>query len=183
MAQSASEVRVAGAGKVWAAPSGSTLPTDSTSALDAAFVDMGYVTTDGVTFTLSRETEDLDAWQGSKVRVLTVAEPMSVEFQLMQTSQDALKLAFGGGTVTTATTFHTYEPPAGTNAERVLVIEFTDGAEEYRYVIPRAQVEGDVTFTLTREGAVTYPLTFGVLDNTPKFQIITEDSAMGTGSL
>lgn len=171
----ATQVRVAGAGKVYAAPEGSTLPTDPTSAPDAAFVELGYVTTDGVTFTHSRETEDLDAWQGSKVRVLTLAEPTTVGFALMETSGDVLKLAFGGGTITDATTHFVFEPPAGDNAVRALVIDFQDGDLNYRYVIPRAQVQGDVSFTLSREGSLNYPLEFGVLDNTPKFQIITDD--------
>lgn len=182
MATTATEVRVAGAGKVYAAPEGSTLPTDL-GALDAAFVDMGYVTTDGVTFTHGRETEDLDAWQGSKIRVLTLSEPYSVSFTLMQTSQDALLLAFGGGSVSTNLGVHTFAPPTGQNAVRALVIEFYDGSLTYRYVIPRAQIEGEITYTLTNEGAVTYPLEFGVLDNSPKFQIITDDTALAAGAL
>lgn len=175
MAADATEVRVAGAGQVFAAPAGSTLPTDATTALDAAFVDLGYVTPDGVTFTHGRETEDLDAWQGSKVRVLTLSEPVSVAFSLMQTSGDVLKLAFGGGTLTDNTTWFTYTPPVGSNAVRALVIEFTDGSLTYRYVIPRAQIEGEVSYTLTNQGALTYPLEFGVLDNTPKWSLHTND--------
>lgn len=183
MANDATEVRVAGAGQVFAAPEGSTLPTDVATALDAAFVDMGYVTPDGVTFTHGRETEDLDAWQGSKVRVLTLSEPVSVAFALMQTSGDVLKLAFGGGTITDNTTYYNFTPPVGSNAVRALVIEFTDGALKYRYVIPRAQIEGEVSYTLTGQDALTYPLEFGVLDNTPKWELITDDDAVQTSTL
>lgn len=183
MAADATEVRVAGAGQVFAAPEGSTLPTDVVTALDAAFVDLGYVTTDGVTFTHGRETEDLDAWQGSKVRVLTLSEPVSVGFALMQTSGDALKLAFGGGTLTDNTTYFVFEPPVGSNAVRALVIEFQDGAKNYRYVIPRAQIQGEVSYTLTNQGALTYPLEFGVLDNTPKWKLITDDAAVQASTL
>ena len=60
---------------------------------------MGYVTTDGVGFTFSRESDDLDAWQGDKVRVLSSREPMSLTFALMQTNGDTLLLAMGGGTI------------------------------------------------------------------------------------
>lgn len=182
MAVDATEVRVAGAGQVYAAPEGSTLPTDL-AAVDAAFVDLGYVTTDGVTFTHGRETEDLDAWQGSKVRVLTLAEPVTVAFSLMQTSGDVLKLAFGGGTITDNTTYYNFTPPVGSNLVRALVIDFQDDAVQYRYVVPRAQIEGEISYTLTREGALTYPLEFGVLDNTPKFEIITDDAAVQTSTL
>lgn len=182
MSQTPSEVRVAGAGSVYVAAEGTALPTDL-AALPAEWVEMGYVTPEGVAFTHGRETEDLDAWQGSKIRVLTLSEPVSVAFALMQTNQDTLLLALGGGSVTTNVNIHTFTPPSGSNEVRAMVIEFTDGSITYRYCLPRVQVEGEVSYTLTNTGAVTYPIEFGVLDNTPKFTIVTDDSAMGTGSL
>ena len=176
------EVRVAGAGHVWAAPAGTALPTDL-GALDPAFVDMGYVTTDGVGFTFSRESDDLDAWQGDKVRVLSSREPMSLTFALMQTNGDALLLALGGGQITANGGVFTYTPVAGTNEVRALVVDFLDEGLNYRYVIPRAQIEGDVAFTLQRSDALTYPLTFGVLANDPKYQIVSDDPAFGITNL
>lgn len=178
MALDGTEVRVAGTGNVYIAPTGSTLPTDTATALDAAFVDAGYITEDGVTFTLGRETEDLNAWQGSKVRVITTAEPKSVEFTLMQSNKETLPFVLGGGTVAGAAGEYTYTPPAkGTNTERAMVVEFSDGATVYRYVFPRVQLEGEVSFSLTANGAVEYPTTWGVLDNDPVYMIYTNDGA------
>lgn len=182
MAITADEVRVAGAGRVWVAPASSTLPTDSTTALDAAFVDLGYVTEDGVSFSFSRETENLNAWQGDKLRVLSTEEPAEVSFALMQSNYDILPIALGGGTVTEPVADSgefKYTPPAkGTNTERTMVIEFNDGESiHYRYVLPRVQIEGEVSFTLQRGEALTYPLTFGVLDADPKYEIFTDDPA------
>lgn len=178
-----SEVRVAGAGHVWAAPEGEAIPTDLT-APPPGFVDMGYVTTDGVGFTFSRESEDLDAWQGDKVRVLSSREPMTLTFALMQTNADSLLLALGGGAFSEPSPgVFEYLPVAGENLVRTLIVDFADGTLNYRYVIPRAQVEGDVTWTLVRTDAVTYPITFGVLANEPKYRILSDDPAMGEGSL
>jgi hypothetical protein len=183
MAIVAEEVRVAGAGHVYAAPEGSVIP-GTLSALAAPFVDLGYVTTDGVTFTFSRETEDLDAWQADKIRVLSSREPATVGFALMQTNSDVMVLAMGGGEITDeGGGLFKYSPVQGDNAVRTLVIEFTDGGKTYRYGIPRAQIEGDVAYTLTRTGALTYPLTFGLLDAQPKYFILSDDPAMGDGSL
>jgi hypothetical protein len=183
MAIDATEVRVAGAGHVYVAPEGTPMP-DDLGAMPAPWVDVGYVSTDGVTFTFSRETEDLDAWQGDKIRVLTTREPATVGFALIQTNSDIMVLAFGGGTVVeVATGLFKYEPVQGENAIRSIVVEFTDEDITYRYLVTRAQVEGDVTFTLTRAGAVTYPLTFGMLGATPKYAILSNDEAMGDGSL
>lgn len=178
MALDGTEVRVAGTGNVYFAPTGSTLPTDTATALDAAFVDGGYITEDGVSFTLGRETEDLNAWQGSKVRVLTTAEPKSIEFTLMQTNKETLPFVLGGGTISGTASEYKYTPPAkGTNTERAMVVEFSDGSTIYRYVFPRVQLEGEVSFSLTSNGAVEYPTTWGVLDNDPIYEIYTNDDA------
>ena len=179
MAISADEVRVAGTGRVYTAPKGTALPTTVDSALPADWTDLGYVTTDGVSFTFSRETEDLAAWQGDKIRVLSLSEPKMVEFTLMQTDAAVLETAFGGGTVETNAGVTTYTPPLrGENVERSMVIEFLDDDITYRYAFGRVQQEGDVNFVLTREGAVEYPVTFGVLEATPAYTIITNDPAM-----
>ena len=183
MAIDGTEVRVAGAGHVYVAPAGTALPTNL-SALAAAWVDLGYVTEDGVGFSFGRETSDLNAWQGSKVRVLTTAEPASVNFSLMQTNKDVLPVVFGGGSIASSGTapneIYTFTPPAsGTNTERACVIEFADGDLTYRYCIPRIQLEGNVEFTLVRSGALTYPLTFGILDASPKFTIVSNDDNLG----
>jgi hypothetical protein len=187
MAIDGTEVRVAGAGHVYVAPAETALPTDVDTALPAAWVDLGYVTEDGVGFSFGRETQDLNAWQGSKIRVLTTAEPVSTNFALMQTNGDVLKVALGGGTIAKSGTapneVFTFMPPAkGVNTERALVIEFADGDITYRYCIPRAQIEGNVEFTLTATDALTYPLTFGVLDASPKYTIISNDANMGPGA-
>ena len=184
MAILAEEVRVAGAGHVFAAPEGTTIP-GTLAALSDPFVDVGYVTTDGVTFTFSRESEDLDAWQADKIRVLSSREPATVAFALMQTNSDVMVLALGGGSFTDeGGGIYKYQPVSGENLVRTIVVEFTDGGKTFRYCVPRAQVEGDVTWTLTRTGAVTYPLTFGLLDASPaKYHILSNDPAMGDGSL
>lgn len=199
MALNATAVRVAGTGKVYVgaalAAGANPVTTDIEkveTALGATWTELGYVTEDGVNFSFNRETTDLNAWQGSKLRVLTTGEPKSVEFALMETSTAAMEAAFGGGTVTQVTAatgtlgsagykpaVMKYLPPAkGVNTERQLVIEFTDGAITYRYYFPRVQQQGEVAFTLTKSGAVTYPTTFGVLDSTPAFEIFSNDPAM-----
>jgi hypothetical protein len=180
MAIDATEVRVAGAGNVYVAAEGTTLPTTSSSVLGASWTDLGYCTEDGVTFTQGRETTDLNAWQGTKVRVLTDAEPTSVAFTLMQTNADVLPVAFGGGTLDEVEAGeYSFTPPSfGGNVVRALVIEFVDGDVTYRYCIPRAQIQGEVQVQLQRSGAVTYPLEFGVLDDSPKYLILSNDPSM-----
>jgi len=65
MAVAGSEVRVAGSGHVYLAPVGTAMPTD-TAALPADWVDLGYVTEDGVMFNFDRETEDLNSGRATR---------------------------------------------------------------------------------------------------------------------
>lgn len=181
------QVRVAGAGGVYVAGTDAAWPTNESTALDPdVWTNLGYCTEDGVTFTFSRTTTDLNAWQGDKLRVLTTAEPASIAFNLMQTSRVNLEVALGGGTTTTISSGHyKYEPPAkGTNTERRYIVEFVDGSYVYRYCIVKAQVEGEVTFQLVRTDAVKYAVQLGILDNgdNAKFFILSNDPALAPGS-
>lgn len=181
MALNQQAVRVANTGSVYVAAELTPMPPDLDT-LASPWAELGYVTTDGVTFTISRETSDLNAWQGDKIRVLTTAEPMTVEFALMETTPNTLVTALGGGTIETTGTapdvVTTYTPEKGANTIRAMVIEFVDGAVSYRYCLPRVQIEGDVSWQLLRSDSVNYPLTFGVLDADPKYTIISNDPEM-----
>jgi hypothetical protein len=168
MALNPSAVRVAGTGEIFVAPEGTTEPADATTALPAAWKGLGLTTTDGVEFSMSRDTTDIDAWQQSKVRVVSNAEPITLKATLMETRQDTLMTAFGGGTYSDTGTAPNkvgkFVPPKeGTNTIKSLVVEYSDGDMKYRYYFPRVQVEGDIAFTLTRSDAVSYEITWGVL--------------------
>lgn len=184
MALDGTQVRVAGAGHVYVATPETAAPADVETALPAAWTDLGYVTEDGVAFTFGRETEDLNAWQADKVRVLTLRAPKNVEFALMQTNSKTLVTALGGGVwEADGAGGHKFTPPRDDeNAVHSMVIEFTDGDVTYRYYFPRVQVEGEVSFTLTRSGAVTYPINFGVLAATPAYEILSNDPALDGGA-
>lgn len=76
-------------GAVHWAPSGTTLPTSAAATLGNAFVDMGYISEDGVTNSNERESEEIKAWGGDTVLTpqtgktdtfgLTFIESMNVE--------------------------------------------------------------------------------------------------------
>lgn len=174
MALDATAVRVAGTGEAFFAPEGAAAPTDATTALNAAFLGLGYTDPDGLQFTFSRNTSDIDAWQGSKLRVVTNSEPVSVTLSLRETKTNVLLFAFGGGTVGAN---HFTPPVEGVNAVRAFVCDVTDGSIKYRYYFPRTQVSGDVSFQLARTDAISYDLTLGVLANTPKWKLFTNDTA------
>lgn len=172
MANTAEEITVALTGSISIAPySGAlTLPTDPASALDVAFVDLGYTTEDGVTFTATPSVEEIMAWQkATAVRRIVTNRESSIAFTLEQLNLDNWSLAFGGGTwVTTAESpgppvvpaYHRYDPPADADplAEYACVVDFVDGAKRGRLVMIRGNVTESVETQFVRSEAAMLPI-------------------------
>lgn len=147
----AEEIVVAANGGVSIAPVGTTLPTTAAGALDAAFIDVGYISEDGVSFSPNVSTESIMAWQSfSPVRKVQTEQAFSIDFTMMQWNKVNMETAFGGGLFTNnGDGTWEYLPPApGEDATRAMVIDGIDGTRNYRIIIPRFSVEdlGDVTF-------------------------------------
>ena len=88
-------------GAIYVAPLGSTLPTDSTTALDAAFKCLGYVSEDGVTNSNSPESDNVKAWGGDTVLVLQTDRPDSFALTLLEgLNKDVLETIYGSNNVT-----------------------------------------------------------------------------------
>jgi hypothetical protein len=183
--QNAQHVVVAGTGAVYVAPEGTALPADLVTPLPATWVDIGYIGEDGVTFTFSREQEDVMAWQVSTpVRVLVTNEPITVEYELEQFDREAVLLAFRGGAFTGATAPFTYTPPdAGASDVRAMTIDAVDGDYTFRFTFPRLQISDDVALQLVRTDVIRLPLTFNVLAAPTKWAIISDHPAFSTAGL
>lgn len=85
-------------GGVWYAPSGSTLPTDATTALDTAFVCLGYVSEDGVTQGITRDSEEIKAWGGDTVMTSQTDFGETFQFTLIEALNIDVKKAVYGTT-------------------------------------------------------------------------------------
>jgi hypothetical protein len=164
MAQLSDEVVVGSNGSVYVAPVGTALPTNIAGALNVAFKELGYVSEDGITFTNGQEIEDINAWQSFyPIRKVVTSKSTSVQFVLRQWNEDTVKLAFGGGTISRTAGVTTYLPPEpGTLDERAMIIEWEDGSETFRLVLPRGLVSGEVESNVVRSAAADLPISFDV---------------------
>lgn len=149
-------------GAVACAPIGSTLPTDATTALDAAFKVLGYVSEDGLTNSNSASMNDTKAWGGDIVLSGLDEKPDTFQFTLIETlNAEVLKAVYGAanvtGTLTTGITVtaNSTEPEAASWAFDMVM---RDGAVK-RIVVPNAKVTevGDIVYNDT--DAVGYEIT------------------------
>ena len=165
MALQSENVVVAGTGSVYVAPEGTALPA-ALAALASPWVELGYVGEDGVAFGISRETEDVLAWQSNEpVRRLITAEPKTIGFELLEFgTPDTVKLALRGGTIAVATGVATLTPAAaGASDIRAMVVEAEDGDYTWRFCYAAVELSGDVEWSLLKSDATRLPLEFGVL--------------------
>jgi hypothetical protein len=184
MAFDATEVIIGASGHVHAGPLTSDAPADEAAVLDTDFHELGYVTEEGATFTQTREIADIMAWQSFEpVRRIVNSRTTVISFGLRQWNSDTLPFALGGGTVAAG---H-YEPPdPGTMDERSLILEWEDGALDYRLYIPRGLVTSAASFNLRRTDNAALPVEFSVLANTDAgkiggkpYKLFSNDPALG----
>lgn len=165
MPQNRNELVVAGAGKVMVAPVGTVAPADPVAAWPAGWIDLGYTNDDGVTFTDARTIEEINVWQlFYPARLVVTARDARLGFALAQWNEETVRLAFGGGTITTTAgppEHYRYDPPAPESLdERAMGIEWVDGVKQYRLIVPRGVIADDVETNLTRSGMAELPVTF-----------------------
>jgi hypothetical protein len=184
----ADHVVVASFGGVYIAPEGTPAPADL-APLAAPWVNVGYVGEDGVTFTLSRDSQDIMAWQSAEpVRRLITAEPKELAFELLEFDPESVKLAFRGGQVAVTgvapNEIAVYTPPdAAAGAINAVCIEWEDLGSTWRFFAKRSEISGDVEFTLSRTDAIRLPLTLAVLAaDAPSWQIMSDDDSWVSGA-
>lgn len=163
MVQDASQIVVGASGGVFVAPLGTTLPASISVALDAAFVDLGLATEEGVSVAPEMSTEVLRAWQSlTRVRTLITERDFTVEFMLMQWNADNIPFAFGGGVVVEDVLdaeFSYVFPDTGARDPRALAIEWQDDTKNYRLLIPNFEVTDLAAFTVARTDSANLAVT------------------------
>lgn len=149
-------------GAVFAAPIGTTLPTDATTALDAAFVCLGYVSEDGLTNNNEMDVSAIKAWGGAIVyRSLTELDDNFALTLIESENVDVLKAVYGDANVTTDANGTTkVEVIAEDPQEKVWVFELAlRGSKAKRIVIPDGAVTAREAITYNDSDAIGYGIT------------------------
>ena len=145
---SAGKPKVAGA--VFRAPLGSTLPTDANTTLNAAFVELGYVSEDGVSNNNTPSSDKVKAWGGSTVLVLQNEKTDEWKLTLIEAlNENVLKTIYGDSKVTVNGSAITVQATADQLADASYVIEMSlKGGAIKRVVIPDGAISevGEVVY-------------------------------------
>lgn len=156
MALDSDNVRVAVTGAVYVAPTGTAAPTATDSALNIAFVDLGYVSADGIEETIDRSTNQIRAWQnGSLVREVTSEATFSVTLTLIETKEETLELYFGATNVSGKFEID----PASSGGRKSFVYDVVDGTNIERTYIPAGEVTAVGSRMLASGEAIGYNVT------------------------
>lgn len=168
MANDANNVRVHSNGAIRVAPVGTAFPTAGTSAsFGAGWVDLGYISEDGVTETPNADWSEIRAWQGRAIvrRTLTSSD-VTFQFQCIESKQEVLELYYAGSEMRRTTGQDPFiQIVAPTYDVRAFGIDLWDGLIHERIVIPKGVVSdrGEVTYNGTDPAA--YDLTITALDS------------------
>ena len=149
-------------GAVFTAPVGTTLPTDAVTALSGSYIDLGYLSEDGVTKNISITTTNIKEWGGAIVLITQDDKTATFKFKMIEyLNANVQKFVNGDNNVTgtlssgMAVTVDDAESP-----ERVLVFwQIMRGNVPHRMVIPRCRISeiGEVVFRTN--DAVGYDVT------------------------
>lgn len=176
MTLATSQVRVAITGELYVAPTGTALPSDTTTALNVAFKGLGYFNEDGVKETFERDTEDINAWQNAAiVRTVVTSAKATYEGTLIQTNKDVIETVFGT-TVTQTAAHGTYTiNPGATSGRKAWVFEVVDGAAIKRISIAEGEITEIGETTYATGEAIGYEVTL-----TAYTQPVVYDSSLKT---
>lgn len=137
-------------GALFVAPKGTTLPTNASSNLDAAFKGLGYVSEEGLVNNTETDVEDIFAWGGDNVLSGQTTYMEMFTFNLIETNVETAKLYYGEDNVTVVGDSITIKANGQPLPEIVFVAELVmTGGRVKRIVVERGQIAD-------RSGEITY---------------------------
>lgn len=149
-------------GAIFYAPTGSTLPTDAVTALDAAFVSLGYISEDGLSNENSPESDEINAWGGDVVYSYQTSRSDTFSFKMIEAlNPDVLKVVYGDANVTgDLATGLAVKANSDDLDEHAWVVEMVlRGGVVKRVVIPNGKVTEIAEITYADNEAVGYEVT------------------------
>ena len=135
-------------GYIFVAPTGTTLPTDYTTALDKAFLNLGFISEDGYAETIEEDTDDLVDMNGDVMDSTNSNRVESATLSLAEIKEDALKVMYGEDNVEDKNGMITVKHNSNSHGTFSYVLELVlKNGRKWRKVIPQGKTTelGDMT--------------------------------------
>ncbi len=157
----ATAVRVGVTGEMYVAPTTTTAPTTSVSALNASFIGLGYVDDEGVTETYDDTVEEIIAWQGATVvRANTTESKATLKLRLIETKGETLELYHKGSSVAVVSAGQwKIDVVAPTYDPRSFVLDVIDGTKHIRIYVANGEVTERGEIVYANGEAIGYEIT------------------------
>ena len=164
------------AGAVYYAPIGTPVPADNEATLDAAFKDLGFVSQEGVTRSISKSTTTIKEWGNGTVLITEDEKTVTYKFKLIEyLNPEVQKFVHGSANVTgtIAAGLHIGINDAEAE-EHIIVIDQVMRGKKDRMVINRGVITeiGDTTYV--GNNAVAYDLTITAMTPTAAADKVNE---------
>lgn len=160
MSLDATKVVVGSTGGIYYAPTGTTLPTVATSTLDALFTanEVGYLSENGITQTISSDSTSIKAWQNAaEVRVISTGSSVQYGAELMEVNANSLEAYYGN--YTALADGASVEINANALPRLSWVLHVIDDAKKIRIVIPDGQITERGETQFVNSEAYVMPIT------------------------
>lgn len=148
------QVQVAAGSGVFSAPAGTAAPTLGTAPA-TPWVDLGYISDDGITNTRSRSTENFGAWQTlSPIVVLLTGITDTFAFSFRQWSSATLAFVYGSAGLV----LPKFAPAKTLPADTALLFVWQWLTYNTQLWVPRGKISGDTESVLTRTAPSDLPV-------------------------
>lgn len=162
----------AGNSLAWFAPPATALPTDTTTALIAAYKDAGWITENGLTKKMSETSKDVKGY-GSflPLRTIVTESKESFEIEFLETNLTTLsvynrKVLTGAGALSATAGAVSFTTGPASMPSYVAVFDFVDGTNHVRAACPNVQVTNRGDMNVKNGEAIGYPVTLTAFPDT-----------------
>ncbi|MGI5247770.1 hypothetical protein [Dactylosporangium sp. CA-139066] len=160
-----------GTGLVWMAAPGSTAPTDATTALAAAWKNMGGMTEAGVSIKQSTSTTKKKFYGSTVVqRTLVTEQEYTIEAVFGETNARVMEVFWRKAlnSITPAAVTGAFGTTAGVYTRQLyaLVVDMVDGSNRARFYFPQVEVTGQGDVKIANSESLDWGVTLSAYPDT-----------------
>ncbi|MFF9690226.1 hypothetical protein [Streptomyces sp. NPDC014623] len=146
----------------YAAPVGTTAPTDVVAALDEGWLAVGLLSEDGASESRDQDSTDHYAWGGKLVRTTKSKHKRTIKVTCLEDNLVVFGLVNPGSTATTTDGVTTRIVKVPKTDPRAFLLELRDGEITKRRILPKGEVSEVGEIPMSDSALTAYELTITI---------------------